>query len=58
MRFLSETFAKIMHQNRIKKVLLVGLRPLASDCFQLIPPNQQVIGYHWLAFLNQVRKNL
>ena len=30
----------------------------ATDASGLNPPTQLVIGYHWLAFLNQVRKNL
>ena len=30
----------------------------SSDAFGLHPPSQLVIGYHWLAFLNQFRKNL
>ena len=34
------------------------LHPLASDYFGVNPPSQLVIGYHWLAFLNQVRKNV
>ena len=32
--------------------------PKASHAFGLNPPNQLVIGYHWLTFLNQVRNNL
>ena len=32
-------------------------RPPAPDGFGLNPPSQLVIGYHWLAFLNQIRKN-
>ena len=32
-----------------------GLRPQAQDTFGMNPLCQQVIGYHWLAFLNQVR---
>ena len=32
-----------------------GLRPQAPDAFGLNPPTQLVLGYHWLAFLNQVR---
>ena len=35
-----------------------GLRFQASNNFGLNPTSQLVIGYHWLAFLNQVRKNL
>ena len=38
--------------------MLRGLRPQATHAFGLNPPNQLVIGYHWLALLNQVRKNL
>ena len=38
-------------QNRIKNI-----RPQASAVFGLHPPSQLVIGYHWLAFLSQVRK--
>ena len=30
----------------------------APDAFGLNHPSQLVIGYHWLAFLNQVRKYL
>ena len=29
----------------------------AQDVFGLNRPSQLVIGHHWLAFLNQVRKN-
>ena len=36
----------------------MGLRPQAPDVFGLKPPSQLVIGYHWLAFLNQIRKNV
>ena len=35
-----------------------GLRTQAPDTFRLNPPSQLIIGYHWLAFLNQVHKNL
>ena len=35
-----------------------ALRPQAQDAFGLNLPSQLVTGYHWLAFLNQVRKNL
>ena len=49
---------KKMHQNRSKKNMLGGLRPQAPDAFGLNPPGQLVIGYHWLAFLNQVLKQL
>ena len=31
---------------------------MASDAFGLNPARQLVIGYHWLAFLNQIFKNL
>ena len=41
----------------LKKLVLKGLRPQAPDAFGLNTPNQLVIGYHWLAFLNQARKN-
>ena len=34
------------------------LRPQALDAFGLNPHSQLVAGFHWLAFLNQVRKNL
>ena len=34
-----------------------GLRPQALKAFGLNPHSQLVIGYHWLAFLHQVRKN-
>ena len=34
-----------------------GLRPPAPDGFGLNPPSQLIIDYHWLALLNQVRKN-
>ena len=34
------------------------LRPQAPDAFRLNPPSQLVIGYRWLGFLNQVRKNV
>ena len=37
--------------------MLGGLRPQAPAVFGLNPPSQVVIRYHWLAFLNQVRKN-
>ena len=39
-----------------KKVKLMGLRSQASDYFGLNLPSQLVIGYHWLASLNQVRR--
>ena len=42
----------------IKKIMLGVLRPQASDTFGLNPLSQLAIGYHWLAFLNHVRKNL
>ena len=35
-----------------------GFRPQASVIFGLNSPSQLFIEYHWLAFLNQVRKNL
>ena len=35
-----------------------GLRPWTPHAFGLNPPTQLVIGYHWFAFLNQIRKNL
>ena len=35
-----------------------GTLPQASDTFGLNPTSQLVIGYHWLAFLNQIRTNL
>ena len=35
-----------------------GLRTQAPDAFELNRPGQLVIGYHWLAFLNQVGKYL
>ena len=35
-----------------------GLRPQSPDAFGLNPPSQLDLGYHWLAFLNQVRRNL
>ena len=35
-----------------------GLRPQALDTFGLNHPCKLVIGYHWLSFLNQVRKTL
>ena len=38
--------------------MLVGLHVQTPDAFGLNPPSQLVIGYDWLAFLNQVRKNL
>ena len=31
-----------------------GLAPHTQDAFELDPPIQLVIGYHWLAFLNQI----
>ena len=34
--------------------MFVGPDPQAPDRFGLNPPSQLVIGYHWLAFLNQV----
>ena len=34
-----------------------GLRLQALDPFGLNPPSQLVMGYRWLGFLNQVRKN-
>ena len=34
-----------------------GLRPQTPAAFGLYPPNQLIIRYHWLAFLNQVCKN-
>ena len=37
--------------------MLGGLRSQASDAFGLHPPSQLVLGYHWLAFLNQICKN-
>ena len=42
---------------------IYGLRPHgrlcpdAPDAFVLNPPDQLVIKYYWLVFLNQVRKN-
>ena len=33
-----------------------GVCPLTSDIFELNPPSQLVIGYHWLVFLKQVQK--
>ena len=35
-----------------------GLFPQAPDAFGFNPPSQLVLGYHWLAFLNQIHKNL
>ena len=35
---------------------LRGSAPQAPDYFGFNPPNQLVIGYDWLAFLNHVRK--
>ena len=32
-----------------------GARPQAPDAFGLNLPGQLVIGYHWLAFLNQLQ---
>ena len=37
---------------------LRGLRPQASVAFGCNSSNQHFIGYHWLPFLNQARKNL
>ena len=34
-----------------------GLRTQAPDVFGLNLPSQLVIGYHWLAILNQLHKN-
>jgi len=42
------------YTNSEKKIVLGAL---SSDPIVLNPPSQLVIGYHWLAFLNQVRKN-
>ena len=39
-----------------KNPVLRGLGPQAPDAFGLNPPSQLAIGYHWLTFLNQVRK--
>ena len=36
--------------------MLGGLRSQASDAFGFNSASQLDIGYHWLAFLNQVRK--
>ena len=36
--------------------VLEGLHPLGPDAFEFNSPSQLVIGYHWLAFLDQVRK--
>ena len=49
---------KCVHQNQSKTFyfMLWRLHPQAPDCFRLNPPSQLDIGYHWLAFLNQVRK--
>ena len=49
-----------------KKYMLGGLGPLNPpvrlgfylDAFGLNPLSQLVIGHHWLAYLNEVRKNL
>ena len=41
-----------------KLFVSVGSPAQAPDAFGLNPPSQLVIGNHWLAFLNQVRKNL
>ena len=40
-----------------KEILWGELRLQAPDAYGLNPPNQLVIGIHWLALLNQVRKN-
>ena len=59
---------KKIHQNQIKKMMLGGsaslsppvrrgLHSQAPDAFRLNPRRQLVIGYYWLAFLNQVGKD-
>ena len=45
-----------------KKIISGGPVPLnlcqTPDISGLNPPNQLLIGYHWLAFQNKVRKNI
>ena len=61
---------KMFMKTWAKKIMLGRLRPPKSPSswgassptmpqtfFELNPHGQLVIGYHWLAFLNQVRKN-
>ena len=39
-------------------VFVRELRPQAPNAFGLNRPSQLILGYHWLAFLNQVWNNL
>ena len=41
-----------------KKIVLWRLHLQVRDAFGLNPPSQLIIGYHWVVFLNQVRKNV
>ena len=66
---LHSTVQRLLHRltfrqmNYANMVFLYVLRPTIigraqiSNAFGLNPPSQLVIGYHWLTFLNQVRKN-
>ena len=38
----------------VRHTLHRGFRPQVPAAFRLNPPSQLVLGYHWLAFLNQV----
>ena len=48
---------KNVHQNRSKEKLFNGVPPPGLEAFRWNPPSQLFIGYHWLAFLNQVRNH-
>lgn len=50
--------AKDNWEKKFNFFVLLGLHPLAPDVFGLNARSQLVIGYQWLAFLNQVLKNL
>ena len=52
--------SRVLNQNNNIKMYIKNRcpGPQAPDGFGLNPPSQLVIGYHWLTFLNQVRRNL
>ena len=47
-------FPEISYQIALQLAPPEGDCSKAMDAFGLIPPSQLVIGYYWLAFLNQV----
>ena len=57
-RFCEGLYPRTSHRGLYPRTSHRGLCPQVTDDFGLNPPSQLVPGYHWLAILNQVRKDL